>query len=106
MTERLDANATGDYVTYTLPNVPAGTYTLIFRTKTGSTRGKFQLSIDGINRGAVQDPYSTAYAYYEVNLGTKTFSSTANRNLKFTVTGKNASSTGYNVVADYIKLTP
>ncbi|MEZ0217857.1 MAG: hypothetical protein ACAH89_12035, partial [Rariglobus sp.] len=44
--------------------------------------------------------------FVEVDLGNVTFGTAGNKAFKFTVTGKNASSAGYNLNFDYIKLTP
>ena len=101
--EKLASNAVNDYISYVLPAVPAGTYTVMVRVKTYGTRGTFQLSIDGVNQGAVQDEYGGS-TYPDLNLGTKTFSTTADHSFKFTVQGKNASSTGYDLTFDYIHL--
>jgi hypothetical protein len=106
-TERFNASGANDFVTYTLPNVPAGTYAALVGGKTYYTRGRFQLSIDGANQGGVQDLYGAGTARYpEFFLGNKTFGSTGNRAFKFTVTGKNPSSTDYDLSIDYIHLLP
>lgn len=106
---KVAANAIADYINY-LVNVPAGTYTVKVRFKKYSTRGIFQLSIDGVNLGTPQDEYSAATSnlYTEVTLGTKVFSTTGNRNFRFTVTGRNAanSSQYYDLTVDKITLTP
>jgi hypothetical protein len=87
----------------------AGTYDVRVRFKRASlstsNRGQFQLSIDGANQGAVQDEYGSG-VFVEVDLGNVTFPTAGNKAFKFTVTGKNASSAGYNINFDYIKLTP
>lgn len=109
--EYLTANAVGDYVTYTLPNVPAGTYTIVAGVKRHSSRGRFQLAIQETgsttwaNQGAVQDLYwsGVGEVYTTVNMGSRAFSS-GNKVLRFQVAGKNASSTGYGLVLDYIQL--
>lgn len=105
--ERLNSNAVNDYATYTVPLAQAGTYTIKVRVKRHTSRGKFQLAIDGSNQGSVQDLYSTlANDYVELNLGSKTFSSAGDKNFTFTVTGKNAGSSGYDLMLDSITLTP
>lgn len=104
--EKLEANAANDYITYPIPNVPAGTYTIQLRAKTHPTRGKFQLSIDGVNQGTVQDQYASTAAWVIFNLGSKTFSTPGNHTFTFTVTGKNAASSGYNLTFDTITVAP
>ena len=101
---KLNATAAGHYVRYSLAGVPAGTYRVKAGVKTANSRGQFQLSIDGINQGAVQDNYAVTAVYTELDLGLKTFPTTGNRDFTFTVTGKNAASSGYGLVIDYIKL--
>ena len=102
----LNASGVNDYVTYTV-NVPeARSYTVKVGVKKGNNRGQFQLSVNGINHGAVQDLYSSAFNYVELNVATITFSSAGDKSFKFNVTGKNASSSDYDLSLDYIKLVP
>lgn len=109
--EQFMANGVGDYIIYTVPNVPAGTYNVFVRVKKYSSRGTFQLAIAGanggggyVNQGAPQNLYQGSTSYNEINLGTKTFSTTGDKDFRFTVTGKHASSSGYNLLIDYIQL--
>lgn len=102
--EKLNANAVNDYVTYTLPSVTAGTYDIYIGTKTHDSRGIFQLSIDGVNQGNPQDLYQSNIGYKYLDLGTKTFSTSGNKNFTFTVTGKNSSSYDYSLIIDNIRL--
>ena len=102
--QKLNATAAGHYVRYTLASVPAGTYRVKVGIKTADSRGKFQLSVDGTNQGAEQDNYAVTAVYTELDLGLKTFATTGDRDFTFTVTGKNAASSGYGLVLDYIKL--
>ena len=96
----------GSSVTYTVPVPRAGTYNIKVRIKKGPTRGKFQLSIGQQKRGPVQDAYSPAVDYQVRNLGSITFPSGGNKAFKFTVTGKNANSSGTSLVFDWVKVTP
>lgn len=108
----LDATAVGDYVTYVVPNIAPGTYSVRVGVKKAATRGIFQLAI-GIagsttptNIGSAQDLYSAADAYTELNIGTWTPGSTSDKWFKFSITGKNASSTGFTEAFDYIRIIP
>ncbi|GEM_PF-5360211 len=102
----LEANAVDDYVTYSV-NVPeARSYSVRIGVKRGTDRGRFQMSVNGVNHGSVQDLYSTASDYVELNVANITFSSEGNKSFKFNITGKNASSSGYWLAIDYIKLVP
>ncbi len=73
-----------------------------------NTRGIWQLSINGANVGSPQDEYqntgSGAYAVFD--LGNFNFAAAGNYAFKFTVTGKNAASSGYSIAFDDITLTP
>jgi len=71
-----------------------------------ASRGQFQLAIDGVNQGLVQDQYGSGPSWVEVDLGAKTFSTSGSKEFKFTVKGKNASSPAYSLTFDYIKLSP
>jgi hypothetical protein len=102
----LDATAVGDSVTFTV-NVPQpGTYDVSYSTKEATARGATGLTINGTNTGPVTDQYAPADAYSLFDLGNFTFSAAGNYSVKFTVTGKNASSTSYSLVFDNIILTP
>lgn len=102
----IDANAANDYVTYTV-NVPeARTYNVRVRVKKIDIRGKFQLAVNGTNYGISQDLYSVSSNFVELDVANITFGSVGNMPFKFTIVGKNASSKGYTLGFDYIKLIP
>ncbi len=108
----LDSNATGDYVIYTLPNVPAATYNVKVAVKKIDTRGTWQLAASRAdtqtgysNIGGTVDEYATAATFTEVDLGNWSPATTSDKTFKFTITGKNASSSNYSMAFDYIKLT-
>lgn len=103
---RYSAKVAGDYVTYQL-NIPTeGKYNVQIGIKTVNNTGIFQLSIDGENQGQPQDTYSTAGALQILDLGQKSFITPGDKSFRFTVTGKNPSSTGMFISLDYIKLIP
>jgi hypothetical protein len=105
-----DGVAVGNYITYYVYVPAAGAYTVKLGTKLHSTRGIFQLavaaSVNGAytNHGSPVDLYARSDTYTAVTVdadsvfGLKAF--------RFTITGKNASSTGYDFCADYIQLIP
>ncbi|HZP59124.1 MAG TPA: TIM-barrel domain-containing protein [Opitutaceae bacterium] len=97
---QLASNAAGQYIDFTLPNVPAGTYQVQLEYKGLTSRGIVQMSIDGTNLGGTVDEYSAAQSYPTVTIGSITFASTASHDLRLTVTGKNSSATNYYVSAD------
>lgn len=111
----LDANAVGDYVIYTVPNIAAGTYRVLVGIKDLTTRGIWQLSVGradnfngtASNVGAPIDEYAaTTGSFLEVDLGIWSPGTTSDKWFKFAVTGKNAASTGYSIAFDCIKLLP
>lgn len=97
--------AAGAWVQFTLPNVEAGAYDLKVSFKSNYNRGIVQASIDGANQGSPCDQYAAAATQQaSCNLGRKTLTA-GNRTIRFTVTGKNASSAGFMAVIDQISLT-
>lgn len=100
----LNSNAVNDYVEYTV-NVPeSGTYTVYAANRTANNKGIYQLTIDGSNQGGTVDQYSSGVGFTESNLGTFTFGTAGHKTFRFTVVGKNSSSSGYTLGYDYIKL--
>jgi hypothetical protein len=99
-----NANAVGNYITYTLPVPAAGTYRVRIGIQTKPNKGRFQLAINGLNIGQQQDEYYPSATYGVRDLGLVSFSVGGNYAFKFTVTGKNASSSGYTLAFDYIEL--
>jgi hypothetical protein len=101
-----NANAIGNYITYTVPVAQAGAYRVRLGIQTKPNKGMFQLAINGLNIGSAQDEYSPTLGYQVRDLGLVNVSAAGNYAFKFTVTGKNASSTGYTLAFDYIELIP
>ncbi|HEY5706878.1 MAG TPA: sialate O-acetylesterase [Terrimicrobiaceae bacterium] len=104
--EFLAANGVNDYIAYTLPALQAGTYSVKVGLKKFSSRGQFQLAVDGIKQGSVQDQYAAIASWVELDLGDTTFETSGDKEFKFTVAGKNPKSPAYSLTFDYIKLTP
>ena len=108
-----DATAAGQFVTFDVPNIAARTYNIRIGVKTWNNKGIFQLAISRLdqqgsptNVGSPVDEYSAGEVFTEVNLGNWAPGTTSDKAFRFTVTGKNASSTGYGLAIDYITLTP
>ncbi len=108
-----DSTATTQFVTYDVPNVAAGTYDVRIGIKKWNNKGQWQCAISRLdsqgsptNVGPVVDEYDPNEVFTEVDLGNWTPGSTSDKAVKFTVTGKNASSAGYGLAFDYIKLIP
>ena len=102
----LDAAAVGDNVTFTV-NIPqAGVYDITYSTKKTTNRGTTQLAVNGSNVGPATDQYNSADLYGKFDLGTFNFATAGNYSFKFTVTGRNASSSSYQLAWDDFILTP
>ncbi len=104
---KLAGNGANDYVQYEL-NIPeSGTYNIRIRAKKNNTRGKFKLYLPqtGDYVGSEEDQYASADEYVEYTLGNYTFTTSGAKQFRLVVTGKNASSIGYTLGNDYIKLT-
>jgi len=105
----LQSTNIGNFITYTV-NVPAtGTYNLRVRVDKLKSRGICNLYVDNsaTAQGGPMDLFfndTTVHAYEEVDVGNVTFTNASTHTLKFQVSGKNASSTGYKLSFDYIKL--
>jgi hypothetical protein len=108
-----DATAASQFVTFDVPNIAARTYDVRVGMKSWNNKGIWQLAISRLdqqgsptNLGSPVDEYTSGEVFSEVDLGHWTPGSTSDKAFKFTVTGKNAASTGYGLAIDYIKLIP
>jgi unsaturated rhamnogalacturonyl hydrolase len=98
-------NAVNDYIQYSV-GVPApGTYNVKIRFGKDTDLGRWQFYTAGINVGAQQDAYSSAFTFSEVDVGNVTYSTSGTKVFRFTVTGKNSASSGYATAIDYVMLT-
>jgi len=109
---QLQVNGPGDFLTLAV-NVPySGDYNIRVGVRRNSSSGQFQLAAAPLaggaflDIGAVQDTYAATTAYAELNLGNTNFPAAGDYGFRFTVAGKNASSTDYGLALDYIRLTP
>jgi polygalacturonase len=100
----LNATSAGSWMEFTLPNVPAGTYSVQLAYKTNNNRGQSTFSIDGASIGGTIDQYAASSTYPNTTIGSITFSATGNHAFRMTVSGKNASSSSYVLSADKITL--
>ena len=105
----LDADAVNDYVIYKVANIAAGTYDVRVGVKKYTTRGIVQMAgaradtMSFSNIGTPQDLHATGAVLTELDFGAWTPGTTSDKAIKFTVTGKNAASSGYSLCFDYIK---
>ena len=102
----LAAAKAGDNVVFTV-NIPAaGIYDVKLSYKQYSARGISQLAINGATFGSTLDQYAPAEGYAVNDFGNFNFPAGGAYSFKFTVTGKNANSSGYSVTFDDLTLTP
>ena len=101
----LTADGTNDYIQYTLAVPSPGAYTVTARYKSSSSNGTFQSSIEGYSFGSSVDCYATTTGYSTVVLGTVNITTAGNKKFRFTVTGKNAASSDYDLAFDSLDLT-
>ncbi|WP_167859458.1 endo-1,4-beta-xylanase [Paenibacillus cymbidii] len=101
---RSNSNSAGDHVSYTIHVPTAGTYALQVTGITGADRGKYQLSVNGTNVGSEIDLYGTAWQTRVDSVGSYNFSAPGDYIVKLQVTGKHASSSGFALTFDSIKL--
>jgi hypothetical protein len=108
----LDATGVGQYITFTVPYLAPGVFDLTVRVKELNNRGIAQMSIGNIangpftNLGSPLDFYNASTTYTNLVTLRITNSAAGPKYLKFTVTGKNASSTGYVIVLDSFTFVP
>jgi hypothetical protein len=100
----LAANAPEDFINFFATVPKDGLYDIKVGVKKYTNRGKFQMSVDGVNIGSVQDLYSTTGQYGELSIANDYQLSAGDRRFKFYVTG--TSGTDYQLSIDYIKLVP
>lgn len=102
---KLTADAVNDFIQYDVYVPKTGVYNIKIGVKKHPARGMFQLSVGGSNRGTPQDCYAATQTFQEIDIGDMTVTSLGNKAFRFKITGKNAASTNYDLVIDYIRLT-
>jgi hypothetical protein len=101
----LDATGTGSWMEFTLPNIPAGSYTLSMAYKTNNNRGQLSLKVDGVQIGGTLDEYQALPSTYPTRtFGTVNIAVTGDHKVRLTVTGKNSASSNYVLSADKFTL--
>jgi len=108
----LDATGVGQYITFELPYLDAGIHDLTVRVKKLNNRAIAQMSMGNAvngpftNLGSPLDFYAPSPTYTDLVTLRVTNATSGPKYLKFTVTGKNASSSGYQVVLDAFTFVP
>jgi polygalacturonase len=96
------ATGVGQYIQYTIPAIPAGTYDLQMPYKPHNNRGILSLALDGTVLGNPLDQYqsgSVTQTYPTQDWGNVTFITTTSHTIRLVVTGKNTASSGYELSA-------
>ena len=95
----------GERIDFVLPNVPAGTYTLVLRYKSHqANRGIMQLSVDGQVLGNPLNQHVSPAAFREVVFGTLRFATAGNHTVRLAVLGRDATAAAFTITADVFTL--
>ena len=101
---KLDAKSAGEFIEFRVPVKEADDYEVKLGYKSFSSRGTYQLSIDGAALGQAVDMHDAKGRYDQsTSFGSKHLG-TGKHTLRFTLTGKNASSSGFNGHFDKLTL--
>jgi hypothetical protein len=99
----LDSAGDGSSVTFTVPDVQAGTYDLEIGYGTFTDQGIFQVYYDGNPVGSAVDSYSASLTFTNANVGALTAPG-GDLDLELRADGKNAASSWYRLAIDYLNL--
>jgi len=102
----LNSTAAGNYIEFTITDVPAGVYRLLLAFKANNNRAHMNLALDGNPLGTTLDQYWPTNFYPLVDFGPTTFATTGNHAVRLTVDGKSTASTSYTLTADKFVLLP
>jgi len=96
----LNSNSVGDTLTLTTPVIVPGNYLIKFRYRSNTTRGKHSLNLSG--NEIYLDQYAPSAQFVEVTMPYMVMEAAMAHTIVLRVTGKNGSSSGYNLSADRI----
>jgi hypothetical protein len=98
---KIASTAVGQWIQFTTPSIPAGTYSLSMIFRTAPTRAQHNVTIDGTQVGTtIVDQYAATSSYPPaVTIGSVTFGTAGTHTIRLTATGKNAASTSYQISA-------
>ena len=100
----LNGTAAGNYIEFTVTNVPAGTYDFKLAFKSSSNRSQMNLTVSGNPLGVALDEYWPTAVYPLVDFGAVNFAVTGDHTVRLTVSGKNVASSSYTISADKFML--
>jgi hypothetical protein len=98
---KIVTTAAGQWIQFTTPSIPAGTYSLSFIYRSNPTRAQHNVTVDGTQVGTTTvDQYATAAGYpAAMTIGSVTFAAAGTHTIRLTVTGHNSASTAYDMAA-------
>jgi hypothetical protein len=108
----VNSTATGNYVTYKVPNLGIGAYTERIGYQDNTAGGIWQNyvapygSSNFVKQGLPTNTYNSSSAFFESDLGTLSLNTSGSPSFQFTVTNKEPLSAGYTMAFDYILLIP
>ncbi len=97
----------GEFIDFTIPEIPAGTYNLLMRFKSHpANRGILRLSVDGVDLGNTVNERSSPATFREVDFGVVRFPTAGTHVVRLSVTGKDSTSTAFTLTADVFTFRP
>lgn len=96
----LETTAAGQWIEYTTPEIPAGTYDVQMSYKSHPDRGILSFTLDGVTWPGSLDQYTNNPSYPTQDWGTATFTNDSAHTIRLTCLGQNPSATGYWLSAD------
>jgi len=94
----------GQFIEYTVTNIPAGTWGVGLLYKQHNNRGIHNLTVDGVQLDGTLNQFGSV-VFLEKDFGGITFATAGNHTVRLTVTGKDAASGNHNLSADAFRLT-
>lgn len=106
------SSATNQFVTYVVPVAQTGSYSVGVGVRKASNAGRFQLAVASspggpwTNIGSEQDTFASSATFSALSISSSfNFGSVGQKYVRFTVTGKNGSSSSFQLFLDYVRLT-
>jgi hypothetical protein len=96
----LEATGPGQWIEFTTPEIPAGTYDVQMSYKSHPDRGILSFTLDGVTWPYTLDQYTNTPSYPTQDWGTVTFTNAGTHTIRLTCVGENPSATGYWLSSD------
>jgi len=98
--QALLADSVGDYIDYTIPALPAGTYRLKLLYKSHPNRGILSMTVNGVVVTNALDQYAATPGYPEVEFAPVTLTHSGPHIIRQTVVGRNPAAGTFTLSAD------